>query len=55
MQIQIKEGVNKVTKAVTEHAPTMENIKGVNDKVKGMFGQAFTKVTLNHFPLTPLV
>ena len=38
--------MQKVTKAVTEHAPTMENIKVVNDKVKGVFGSAFTKVDL---------
>ena len=44
VQIQIKEGVQKVTKAVTEHRPTMENIKVVNEKVKGVFGSAFTKV-----------
>ena len=44
VQIQLKEGVHKVTKAVTEHAPTIENIKVVNDKVKGVFGSAFTKV-----------
>lgn len=42
VQIQLKEGVHKVTKVVTEHA-TMENIKVVNDKVKGVFGSAFTK------------
>jgi len=36
------DSVNKVHKVVVENA-TKENIKGVNDKVRGMFGQAFTK------------
>jgi len=49
VQIQIKEGVTKVTKAVSERAPTIENIKEVNEKVKGMFGQTFKKVGFRFF------
>ena len=41
----IVEQVNRVHKVVVENA-NKEAIKGVNDKVKGMFTQAFTKVSI---------
>ncbi len=42
IQQQLMEKVSKVHKIVVENA-TKENMKGVNDKVKGIFSQAFNK------------
>jgi len=42
----ILEQVNRVHKVVVDNA-NKEAIKGVNEKVKGMFTQAFTKVIID--------
>ena len=46
IQQTLVDQVNRMHKVVVENA-NKDAIKGVNDKVKGMFSHAFTKVRLN--------